>query len=86
MAPVVVPYIITYIAPLRSLDYSSCDDTILRLQLGDQMGISFQALGFVVSGLHWGYIEIMDNKMEATKYYLGLRVRVTLGLFWDNGK
>ena len=86
MALPVAPYIITYTTPLKSLDYRSYDDTILPLQLGDQMGISLQALGLVVSGLHCGYIEIMDNKMETTNYYLGFRVRVALGLYWDNGK
>ena len=35
-------------------------------------------------GLYWGYIGIMENKLETTIMgYIGLKFG---GVFWDNGK
>ena len=34
-----------------------------------------------LQGLYWGYIGIMENKMET----IGI-IGIMLGLYWDNGK
>ena len=43
-----------------------------------------------VLGLYWGYVGIMEKKMETTMMgfcvYWGGDIRVILGLHWDNGK
>ena len=36
-------------------------------------------------GLYWGYIGVMEKKMETTVAYW-CNVRVILGLHWGNGK
>ena len=48
-------------------------------------------------GLYWGYIGIMEKRMETTGilgsiegFFIGVaiggNIRVILGLYWDNGK
>ena len=52
--------------------------------IGTKAALGFGGLQALRLGLYWGYIGMMENKMETTiiGYYIG----VILGLYRDNGK